>query len=85
MVCDPYVYRTGIAILSVAVGDGAVQSSGRTGSQLSCNHFFVCGNLERKERAEKERAVSYISGGSSEENERLAIGGVGNEEQEILR
>ena len=64
MVCDPYVYRTGIAILSVAVGDGAVQSSGRTGSQLSCNHFFVCGNLERKERAEKERAVSYISGGS---------------------
>ena len=29
-----------------------------------CNYFLVCSNLERKERAEKERAVSYISGGS---------------------
>lgn len=74
MVCDPYVYRTGIAILSVAVGDRAVQSSGRTGNQLFCNYFLVCSNLERKERAEKERAVSYISGDPSEENERLAIG-----------
>ena len=49
MVCDPYVYRTGIAILSVAVGDRAVQSSGRTGNQLFCNYFLVCSNLERKE------------------------------------
>ena len=64
MVCDPCVYRTGIAVLPVAVGDRAVQSSGRTGNQLFCNYFSICGNLERKEGAEKERAVSYISGGS---------------------
>ena len=50
--------------LPVAVGDRAVQSSGRTGNQLFCNYFSICGNLERKEGAEKERAVSYISGGS---------------------
>ena len=31
------------------------------GLETSC---FVSSNLERKERAEKERAVSYISGGS---------------------
>ena len=59
MVCDPYVYRTGIAILSVAVGDRAVQSSGRTGNQLFCNYFLVCSNLERKERAEKESFLHF--------------------------
>lgn len=85
MVCDPYVYRTGIAILSVAVGDGAVQSSGRTGSQLSCNHFLyaVIWNV-RKEQKKKERFLTFLAD-PSEENERLAIGGAGNEEQEILR
>lgn len=85
MVCDPYVYRTGIAILSVAVGDGAVQSSGRTGSQLSCNHFLyaVIWNV-RKEQKKKERFLTFLAD-PSEENERFAIGGAGNEEQEILR
>ena len=85
MVCDPYVYRTGIAILSVAVGDRAVQSSGRTGNQLFCNYFLVCSNLERrKEHKKKERFLTFLAD-PSEENERLAIGGAGNEEQEILR
>lgn len=60
MVCDPYVYRTGIAILSVAVGDGAVQSSGRTGSQLSCNHFLyaVIWNV-RKEQKRKSGFLHF--------------------------
>lgn len=38
----------------------------------------------RKEQKKKERFLTFLAD-PSEENERLAIGGAGNEEQEILR
>ena len=67
MVCDPYVYRTGIAILSVAVGDRAVQVL--AGLETSCFViiflYAVIWNV-RKEQKKKERFLTFLADPSEE-------------------